>query len=128
VALLGMYVFFDFDFIPFGNSVFFAQTHPQTTAMATNPINLATAPPPVQSTYGQTRLRSPPPPAAHEAHAAAAEEDEEGMYASEEPGEEVERGRTGNHAPVVPVEGHAEHEAGVEGQREDAVTGASGDV
>lgn len=50
------------------------------------------------------------------------------MYASEEPGEEVERGRAGNPAPVVPVEGHAEHEAGGEGQREDAVTGASGDV
>jgi len=68
------------------------------------------------------------PPAAHEAHAAAAEEDEEGMYASEEPGEEVEQGRAGNPAPVVPVQGHAEHEAGGEGQREDAVTGVSGDV
>lgn len=124
-----MYVFLDFFFVLFGNHMFFAQSHSQTTATATNPISLATAPPPVQSTYGQTRLRSPPPPAAHEAHAAAAaEEDEEGMYASEEPGEEVERGRAGNPAPVVPVEGHAEHEAGDEGQREDAVMGASGDV
>lgn len=78
-------------------------THSQTTTTATNPIGLATAPPPVQSTYGQTRLRSPPPPAAHEAHAAAAEEDEEGMYASEEPGEEAEQGRVGNLAPVAPA-------------------------
>ena len=50
------------------------------------------------------------------------------MYASEEPNEEVERGRAGNHTPTVPVEGHVEQEVGHEGQREDAVTGASGDI
>jgi hypothetical protein len=86
-------------------------------------MSLATAPPPVQSTYGQTRLRSPPPHAA-----GAAEEDEEGMYASEEPSNEIEQVRVGNHAPIVPAKGHAEHEVGHKGQREDAVTGASGDI
>lgn len=57
------------------------------------------------------------------------------MYASEEPGEEVERGRSGNaHSaaspaadPVVSAEVHG-YDVGGEEQREDMATGLSGDT
>ena len=57
------------------------------------------------------------------------------MYASEEPGEEVERGRSGNaHSaaspaadPVVSAEVHG-YDVGGEEQREDMATGLSGDA